>query len=82
MNDITGLIAGILTTIAFLPQAMQIYKTKHTKDLSLSMFLIFSLGVLTWAIYGFMLGAYPVIIANGLTLIICFYIIIMKIKYK
>lgn len=79
---IAGMIAGILTTIAFVPQAIKIYRTKHTKDISLGMFIIFSVGVAMWAFYGIMLREYPIIIANITVLFLTIYILIMKLKYK
>jgi MtN3 and saliva related transmembrane protein len=77
-----GYIAGILTTVAFVPQVLQIYKTKSAKDVSLAMFLIFTLGVTMWLIYGIKVNAFPVIAANGVTLILALIILFFKFKYK
>ena len=77
-----GFFAAFCTTIAFLPQAIKVYKTKSTKDISLLMFLIFTIGVLSWLIYGFIINDYPVILANSVTLILSLFILIYKIRYK
>ena len=79
---ILGLAAGVLTTIAFLPQMLQIWQTKSAKDVSYVMLIVFRSGLLLWLVYGIILGALPVILANGVTL--CFNLIILwlKIKYK
>jgi len=77
-----GFFAAFCTTIAFLPQAIKVYKTKSTKDISLYMFLIFTIGVLSWLIYGLIIEDWPVILANAVTLILSFFILIYKIKYK
>ena len=77
-----GLIAGTLTTVAFVPQVIKIWKTKHARDISFGMFAIFSLGVLLWLLYGIQLGAWPVIIANAVTLVFSLTILIFKIKYS
>ena len=77
-----GFFAAFCTTIAFLPQAIKVYKTKSTKDISLYMFLIFTIGVLSWLIYGLIINDLPVILANAVTLILSFFILIYKIKYK
>ena len=77
-----GLVAAACTTFSFLPQAIQVIKTKHTKDLSLAMYLTFSIGVLLWLVYGLLMKDMPVIIANAITLILAFTILIMKIKYR
>jgi MtN3 and saliva related transmembrane protein len=77
-----GLTAAALTTISFLPQAIAVIKTKHTKDLSVSMYFIFTIGVFLWLIYGLLLKTPPIIIANTITLIFSSTILFMKIKYK
>jgi len=74
--------AAFCTTIAFLPQAIKVYKYKSTKDISLYMFLIFTIGVLSWLIYGLIINDLPVILANAVTLILSLFILIYKIKYK
>ena len=77
-----GLIAGTLTTVAFVPQVIKIWKTKHARDISFGMFAIFSLGVLLWLLYGIQIGAWPVIIANAVTLVFSLTMLIFKIKYS
>ncbi len=77
-----GLLAGTLTTIAFVPQVVKIWKTKHARDLSLGMFAIFSSGVLLWLWYGIKIGATPVIVANAVTLGLSLTILFFKIRYR
>ena len=77
-----GYIAGFLTTIAFLPQVIKVWRTKSTKDISIWMFLIFTTGVLLWLIYGLMIINYSLIIANTITLILSISILIAKILFK
>jgi len=77
-----GFFAAFCTTIAFLPQAIKVYKSKSTKDISLYMFLIFTIGVFSWLIYGLIINDLPVILANAVTLILSLFILIYKIKYK
>lgn len=75
MFEIFGYLAAFLTTVAFIPQVIKIYKTNKTKDLSLSTFLMFCIGVFCWLIYGLYLNSFPMIIANIITLCLCFYIL-------
>tara|TARA_Y100000768_G_scaffold365834_1_gene327449 strand:- start:442 stop:702 length:261 start_codon:yes stop_codon:yes gene_type:complete len=82
ISEYIGFFAALCTTIAFLPQAIKVYQTKSTKDISLLMFLIFTVGVLSWLIYGFIINDYPVILANAVTLILSLFILLYKIKYK
>ncbi|MEA5579606.1 SemiSWEET transporter [Anabaena sp. UHCC 0451] len=79
---ILGLFAGTLTTIAFLPQMFQTWKTKSAKDVSFVMLITFMCGLFLWLIYGIILGAVPIIMANGVTLFFNFIILWLKIKYK
>ena len=77
-----GFFAAFCTTIAFLPQAIKVYKTKSTKDISLLMFIIFTVGVASWLTYGVYLNDLPLIAANTITLILSLFILFYKIKYK
>ena len=77
-----GFTAAICTTTAFFPQVLKTYRTKSTKDLSLGMFFIFSLGVLLWLIYGIILVNYPIIVANTVTLVLACLLLYFKIVYK
>lgn len=77
-----GTIAAICTTISFLPQVIKVHRTKHTSDLSLPMYVIFSFGVFLWMCFGFLTGFLPIILANAITLVFCVYILAMKMRYK
>lgn len=76
-----GMLAGTLTTIAFLPQLIRTWQSKSTKDISLGMFLIFTGGVVLWLIYGVLINSLPVMLANGLTFLLASAILVLKIRY-
>jgi MtN3 and saliva related transmembrane protein len=76
-----GLLAAMGTTLSFLPQALKIIKTKDTKSISLSMYILFVSGVFLWLIYGVLRQDVPIIIANAVTLILASLILYFKIKY-
>ena len=86
MNESTiqllGLEAGACTTIAFLPQVVKTWKSRSAKDLSLSMFSIFSLGVVLWLVYGFLVQDVPLIAANFITLMLASTLLVFKFRYK
>lgn len=82
MADLIGLLAGALTTIAFVPQLLKIYASKSGKDVSARMFVIFSAGVALWLVYGIMIRSLPVIIANIITLALALAIMALKIHYR
>jgi len=81
MITIIGLVAGTLTTIAFLPQLTMTWRSKSAKDVSLGMFLIFCSGVALWLIYGILIDALPIILTNTATLILSGAILMLKLKY-
>lgn len=80
--DVVGTAAAIFTTISFIPQVIQVVKTKSTKDISLLMFSLFTLGVTFWLIYGLLTNSLPVILANATVLCLSLTIIAYKLKYK
>ena len=80
--SIIGSVAGTLTTVAFVPQVIQVVKTKSTRDISLGMFIAFTLGVVCWLIYGVLMHAAPIIIANAVVVVFAAIILGYKLKYK
>jgi MtN3 and saliva related transmembrane protein len=79
--EILGLIAGTLTTISFLPQVWQVWKSQSAKDISLGMYSIFVSGVALWLGYGLLVGSAPVYLANTITLILAGAVLVMKIVF-
>ena len=79
--NLVGSVAAACTTISFLPQLIRVYRLKSARDISLIMFLVFSFGVFLWFLYGIFIGSFPVITANGLTLILSLGIVGLKIRY-
>ncbi len=76
-----GFLAGLLTTIAFLPQLLKVYRSKSAKDISLPMFLLFTSGVLLWFLYGVFLREPPIMITNAVTFILAVTILALKLRY-
>jgi MtN3 and saliva related transmembrane protein len=77
-----GLIAGTLTTAAFVPQLVKVWKSRSTKDISLLMYIVICTGILLWLIYGLLIFDLPIIVANAITFMIALAILILKIRYK
>ncbi len=80
-STMVGFFAGFLTTISFLPQIVKTWKTKSASDLSLGMFSVFSVGVVFWLVYGFLIQESPMILWNSVTLILVLAILVMKLKF-
>ena len=81
-TEVIGYLAAMLTTIAFLPQALHTWRTHSTHGISLGMYAIFTSGLVLWLAYGILLGAWPIIIANVITLALAVSILAMKIFYR
>jgi MtN3 and saliva related transmembrane protein len=77
--ELIGYVAGSLTTISFVPQAWLSWRTRHTAGLSLGMYSIFALGVALWLGYGVMIGAWPVIVSNSITLVLALFILALRV---
>lgn len=76
-----GLIAGICTTVSFIPQMVKIIKTKQVRDLSGYMYIILTTGIALWLVYGIFLGELPIILANSITLCFCVFVLVSKLRY-
>jgi len=77
-----GLVAAFLTTASFIPQVIQVIKTKDTSGISLTMFSMFVLGVLLLAFHGFLIQDTAVIVANIITFVLASTVLAYKLKYK
>lgn len=80
MITFIGFLAAFCTTAAFVPQAIKVYKTRQTKDISLGMFLLMTMGLLSWLLYGILITDLPIILANTISLLLALYILIMKMQ--
>jgi MtN3 and saliva related transmembrane protein len=81
-TDLVGYIAAFLTTLAFVPQAHQSWKTRDLSGVSLPMYSLFSLGVFSWLIYGVMINSWPIVMANSITLVLACVVLYLKMKHK
>ena len=79
--SLVGSAAGLCTTGAFLPQVIRTWRTRSTSDISLGMFSLMVFGILLWLIYGLALGDWPLIIADGISLMLATAILGLKLRY-
>jgi MtN3 and saliva related transmembrane protein len=82
VTEFLGIAAAICTTAAFLPQALHTIRSRDTSGISLWMYVIFTLGVFLWLIYGWAIGNLPIIAANTVTFLLAATILVFKLKYK
>jgi MtN3 and saliva related transmembrane protein len=80
--DVIGTLAAILTTASFVPQAWHTFRTRDVRGISLGMYSAFTLGVACWLVYGLLLSAWPIVIANCITLALAATILVMKLRYR
>ena len=80
LTDLIGTLAALLTTLNFVPQAWHTFQTKDVSGISLGMYSVFTVGVALWLVYGFILGHWPIILANGITLALAGLVLLLKVK--
>jgi MtN3 and saliva related transmembrane protein len=81
-TDIIGFVSATLTTASFVPQAWLTFKTKDVSGVSLGMYSVFTVGIAGWLVYGLLLGAWPVVVSNLVTLALASGILVMKLRYR
>ena len=82
LSELIDYAAAVLTTSSFVPQAVHTFKTKDVRGISLTMYSIFVVGITLWLVYGLLLNAWPIVLANTVTLTLALTILAMKLKYR
>lgn len=80
MTEWIGYLAAFFTTVCYLPQALHVIKSRQTGGISLPGYLTLFTGITLWVIYGILLGNWPIILCNGITLPLVVTILVMKIR--
>ncbi len=81
LPDLIGYCAATLTTCSFAPQAWLTFRSRDVSGISLGMYSAFTVGVALWLLYGMLLGAWPIVVANAITLALACAILGMKLRY-
>ena len=81
LTEWIGFSAASLTTASFVPQAWLTFRTRDVRGISLGMYSVFTTGVALWLAYGLLLQAWPVVVANAITLVLALSILVMKLRY-
>lgn len=82
MPESIGYLAAVLTTCSFLPQVWHTLRTRDVSGISLGMYSVFACGVALWLGYGLLLGAWPIVAANAITLALALAILYMKLRFR
>lgn len=82
LTEAIGYLAASLTTCSFVPQAWLTFKTKDVSGISLGMYSAFTLGIALWLAYGLLISAWPIVVANAITLALASAILLMKLRYR
>jgi MtN3 and saliva related transmembrane protein len=81
LHELIGYLAATLTTCSFVPQALHTFRTRDVSGISLGMYSVFTAGVALWLVYGLALAAWPIVVANAITLALAGTILGMKVRY-
>jgi MtN3 and saliva related transmembrane protein len=81
LTELIGYFAAVLTTVSFVPQVWQTFRTRDVSGISLGMYLVFATGVSLWLAYGVLVTAWPIVAANAVTLALALSILAMKLRY-
>jgi MtN3 and saliva related transmembrane protein len=79
--ELVGYFAAVLTTASFVPQAWLTFRTRDVSGISLGMYTVFACGVALWLTYGLLVGAWPIVVANAITLALAVAILAMKLRF-
>ena len=82
LADWIGFMGAALTTVSFMPQAWLTFRTRDVSGISLGMYSVFTAGVALWLVYGLLLGAWPIVLANAITLALALAILVMKLRFR
>ena len=80
MTILIGYLAALLTTACYIPQALHVLRERRTEGISLLAYSTLFCGVTLWAVYGLLLGDWPLILANAISLVLIFVILVVKIR--
>lgn len=75
-----GIIAGICTSVSFVPQIMKIVRTGQVRDISLAMYIVLTAGIFLWLMYGILIREMPIILANSVSMLLCSFVIFKKVS--
>ena len=79
--DFIGYVAATCTTLSFLPQLVRVLRLRSARDISMGMFLIFSIGTALWLTYGLLSHSKPVVAANAVTFVLSISILVLKLRF-
>jgi len=82
LSEMIGYPAAILTTVAFVPQAWKSWRSRDLSGISLPMYAMFTLGVALWLAYGLLIASTPIVIGNGITLVLASVVLWLKLGEK
>ncbi len=80
-TELVGYVAAILTTASFVPQVLQVVRTRNTRAISRTMYVALCLGIAMWLLYGIALASPPIIVANAVTLVLASVVLGYKLRF-
>ena len=80
--ELVGYLAAILTTSSLVPQALLTLRTRDVRGVSLGMYAVYTCGIAFWLLYGLLVAAWPIVVANAITLVLAATILGLKLRYR
>lgn len=80
LADTLGMAAGFVSTVAFLPQSLKVWRTRSTRGISTGMYALYCLSLVLWGIYAWMIEAWPLLVTEIVTGLMTFYILVMTLR--
>jgi len=81
-SELIGYAAAALTTASFVPQVLHTFRTRDVSGISLGMYGAFVVGISLWLLYGWLMQAWPIVVANAITLALAVSILGMKLRFR
>ena len=80
--DLLGLVATCFTTSSFVPQVWRTWKTRDVYGISLPTYVIITVGLALWLVYGWLRGDMPLMVANAVMVVLTGAITVMKLRFE
>lgn len=76
---IIGYLASLCSMTSFAPQAWKIIRTRETSGISTGMYSVTVIGFALWLAFGILKNEWPIIITNGVCMVLSAFILLMKV---
>ena len=79
-TELLGYIAGLISTLSFLPQVLKVWRSNHTNGLSIGMYTLYATSLALWSVYAWLIGSYALLITEVITGLLVGYILVKLVQ--